>query len=310
MRGSYDATYQYAHQLRDGTFWDASPKTSSINESYDLVVVGGGISGLAAAYFYRQKAGKSARILILDNHDDFGGHAKRNEFTAGGRMVLSYGGTQSIESPGEYSDVARHLLKDLGIDMSVFYKAYDQKLYDKLGTAVFFDKETFGEDRLIAGLNQKPWPEFLAQAPLNDAAKRDIARVYTDNVDYLPGLTREEKRRKLATISYADFLTKHCKMSPEALPFFQTYPQDLFGVGIDAVAALESFRRETGVLKDAGANKINVIKAVREVTSLGLKEAKDLVEAVPKVLKEAIPKEEAETIRKKFDEVGAKVEIK
>ena len=56
--------------------------------------------------------------------------------------------------------------------------------------------------------------------------------------------------------------------------------------------------------------KINIIKAVREVTSLGLKEAKDLVEAVPKVLKEAIPKEEAETIRKKFDEVGAKVEIK
>ena len=56
--------------------------------------------------------------------------------------------------------------------------------------------------------------------------------------------------------------------------------------------------------------KINIIKAVREVTSLGLKEAKDLVEAVPKVLKEGIPKEEAETIRKKFDEVGAKVEVK
>src|SRR5258705_10289616 len=56
--------------------------------------------------------------------------------------------------------------------------------------------------------------------------------------------------------------------------------------------------------------KINIIKVVREVTSLGLKEAKDLVEAVPKVLKEGIPKEEAETIRKKFDEVGAKVEIK
>src|SRR5205823_5444377 len=56
--------------------------------------------------------------------------------------------------------------------------------------------------------------------------------------------------------------------------------------------------------------KINIIKVVREVTSLGLKEAKDLVEAVPKVLKEGVPKEEAETIRKKFDEVGAKVEIK
>jgi len=242
MRGSYDATYQYAHQLRDKTFWDSAPKPSEINESYDLVVVGGGISGLAAAYFYRQKVGSKARILILDNHDDFGGHAKRNEFTAGGRMVLSYGGTQSIESPGEYSKVAKRLLKELGIDTSVFYNAYDQKLYSKLGTALFFDKETFGEDRLITGLNQKPWPELLAQAPLSEAASRDIARVYTENVDYLPGLTREQKRDKLETISYADFLTKYCKLTPEALPFFQTFPHDLFGVGIDAVSALDCFQ--------------------------------------------------------------------
>ena len=173
------------------------PSHPTTTETYDLVVVGGGISGLAAAYFYRQKAGNKARILILDNHDDFGGHAKRNEFTAGHRMVLSYGGTQSIESPDEYSTVAKSLLTDLGIDTSVFYKAYDQKLYSKLGTAVFFDRETFGQDRLVTGLNTTPWPDFLEQAPLSDAARRDIARVYTANVDYLPGMTREQKRATL-----------------------------------------------------------------------------------------------------------------
>jgi spermidine dehydrogenase len=267
MRGSYDATYQYAHQLRDGTFWDAATKASDIVESYDLVVVGGGISGLAAAYFYRQKPDKNARILILDNHDDFGGHAKRNEFTAGGgRMVLSYGGTQSIESPGEYSDVAKGLLKNLGIDTSVFYKAYDQQLYDKLDTAVFFDKETFGDDRVVTGLNQKPWPEFLAQAPLSNAAKRDIARVYTEKVDYLPGLSREQKRQRLATISYADFLTKHCEMTPDALPFFQTWSHDLFGVGIDAVAALSCYEGgdDYGAIHYPGFEGLDLGKRAKE----------------------------------------------
>jgi large subunit ribosomal protein L7/L12 len=66
----------------------------------------------------------------------------------------------------------------------------------------------------------------------------------------------------------------------------------------------------TVVLKDVGANKINVIKAVREVTSLGLKEAKDLVDGAPKTVKEGVSKDEAETIKKKFTEAGATVEVK
>jgi spermidine dehydrogenase len=62
-------------------------------------MVGGGISGLAAAWFLRKQAGPDARILILENHADFGGHAKRNEFRTGGRLLVSYGGAQSIERP-------------------------------------------------------------------------------------------------------------------------------------------------------------------------------------------------------------------
>jgi spermidine dehydrogenase len=241
MRGNHDGTFTFAHRLRDGGSWDSDGAAVSTGETYDLVVVGGGISGLAAAYFYRKSAGRDARILILDNHDDFGGHAKRNEFRAGNRMVLSYGGTQSIESPGKYSEVAKSLIQEIGIETERFYKNYDAKLYSKLGTAAFFDKETFGEDRLITGMNATPWPEFLAKAPLADVTKQDIARVYTEKVDYLAGLSKDEKRAKLAKISYADYLTKFCKMHPEALPFFQTFPHDLYGVGIDAVSALGCF---------------------------------------------------------------------
>jgi spermidine dehydrogenase len=241
MRGNHDGSYTYAHALRDGDFWNGAGKPERLAESHDLVVVGGGISGLAAAYFYRQGAGPSARILILDNHDDFGGHAKRNEFQAGGRTLLSYGGTQSIESPGRYSKVAKGLITEVGVDTSQFYKAYDRTLYSKLGTACFFDRETFGEDRLVTGMGSTPWPEFLAKSPLTLGAKRDIARVYTEKVDYFPGLTKDEKFARLLKISYSDFLTQICKLDEEALPFFQTYPHDLFGVGIDAVPALECY---------------------------------------------------------------------
>jgi spermidine dehydrogenase len=237
LRGNHDGTFTYAHQLRDGGKWDAAGPATKTGESYDLVVVGGGISGLAAAYFYRKSTGSSARILIIDNHDDFGGHAKRNEFHAGNRILLSYGGTQSIESPGAYSQVAKDLIAELGIHVERFYKDYDQKLYTKLGTAAFFDKETFGEDRLLTGMNATPWPEFLAKAPLSEEARRDIARVYDEKVDYMEGLSKEQKLAKLATISYAHYLTKFCKVTPEALPFFQTFPHDLYGVGIDAVSA-------------------------------------------------------------------------
>jgi len=75
-------------------------------------------------------------------------------------------------------------------------------------------------------------------------------------------------------------------------------------------AAVEEKTEFTVVLKEVGANKINVIKAVREVTSLGLKEAKDLVDGAPKNIKEGVSKEEAETIKKKFTEAGATVEVK
>jgi large subunit ribosomal protein L7/L12 len=77
-----------------------------------------------------------------------------------------------------------------------------------------------------------------------------------------------------------------------------------------AAAAVEEQTEFTAVLTDIGGNKINVIKVVREVTSLGLKEAKDLVESAPKPIKEGVTKEEAEAIKKKFEEAGAKVEIK
>jgi spermidine dehydrogenase len=246
MRGSHDGSWEVAHAVRDGKEW---PESIVDSESYDLIVVGAGMSGLAAAYFYRKSAGPNSRILLLDNHDDFGGHAKRNEFQAGKRLLLGYGGTQSIEAPGHYSKESIGLLKELGIDVQRFYKYYDQKLYESmnLGEATFFDKETFGVDRLVpeAGLHYFG-PSFAAEAaaqlPITEAAQRDILRLQETSVDYLPGLTPEQKRAKLIKTSYKDFLLQYVKVHPDVVKVFQTAPHDLYGVGVDAVSAYECGR--------------------------------------------------------------------
>jgi spermidine dehydrogenase len=241
MRGSHDGSWEVAHAMRDGQTW---PDAVDDNESYDLVVVGGGISGLASAYFFRKFAGAQSKILILDNHDDFGGHAKRNEFKAGNRLLLGYGGTQSLEAPHHYSKEAFGLLQELGIDVDRFFKYFDQKLYKSMNLkrATFFDKETFGTDVLLPGFGTHylglEYPaEILAKIPISEPAHQDLARLQTTTVDYLSGLTPDEKRRKLIKTSYKDYLLQYVKVHSDVIKIFQTAPHGLYGVGIDAVSA-------------------------------------------------------------------------
>src|SRR4051812_20881440 len=155
MRGSHDGSFDVSHALRDGRFWQRGGQPLDTKETYDLVVVGAGISGLAAAYFYRARTNRSAKILILDNHDDFGGHAKRNEFRPGGRLWIANGGTAGIESPFPYSSEARGLMSAIGIEPEALAaaagKAADRSIFQALQPSYFFDKETFGADRLVVG---------------------------------------------------------------------------------------------------------------------------------------------------------------
>ncbi len=256
LRGSHAGAFETMHKVRDGAFWEDAPKAVDTGETYDLVIVGGGISGLAAAHFFRKAAGDKARILILDNHDDFGGHAKRNEFRAGDRTILGFGGTFSIESPSPYSAVSKSLIEELGIDVPSYSKYVNKDLYRSQGMKprIFFDKETFGADKLVAnavhgsdesGINDEAGEatlrEFLKDAPFSSKAKDDFQRLLTEEKDYFPGLTSDEKKARLARMSYAKYLTETLGMSDEIVRMLQAMPHPLFGVGIDAVAAQDAW---------------------------------------------------------------------
>ena len=149
MRGSIAGTFEIAHALaRSGqTFSMPEVQTDS---TYDLVVVGGGISGLAAAKLFRDRFGNSARILIIDNHDDFGGHARRNEITVDDKTLIGYGGSQAIDTPSAYSKVASQLLRDVGIYVERFNQYFDQEFFDSrnMGQGIYFDAQTYGRRAL------------------------------------------------------------------------------------------------------------------------------------------------------------------
>jgi spermidine dehydrogenase len=256
MRGSHPGSFEAAHELRDGHAVDTANAIRT-GETYDLVVVGGGLSGLAAAHFFLRDAGQDARVLIIDNHDDFGGHAKRNELHYQGRTLVLNGGTLEVESPERYNKWALQVLSDIGVDLERYTQANTQneKLYSSLGLrgGYFFDKQTFGRDNLVVapagGMGRRsPFTEeFVRTMPISAQAKSDLLRMFDPNQpDYLPGLSTAQKKERLAKISYKDYLLNVVKVDPQAFWFFSQMGNGVFCVGADALPALFAWQMSGG----------------------------------------------------------------
>ena len=239
MRGSHPGSFETAHLLRDGASFDGH----DTGERYDLVVVGGGLSGLSAAYFYQRKKGNNARILILENHDDFGGHATRNEFQIDGRRIIGYGGTMSLEAPGSFPQVAKDLINDLGIETQRFYKYFDQDLYSSLGLSrgLFLDKQTFGSDHLAVG--DITDASVLEHSPLSAKAKANLVRLYKDDRHYLHDIPADRRGACLETMDYQTYLRDRAGMDDEVLKIMQSAARGVWAVNIDAYPALAAWRR-------------------------------------------------------------------
>jgi len=253
MRGNHPGSFDVAHKLAREGKTDWGPYAEPDSGIYDLVVVGGGISGLAAAHFYR-KSNPDARILILENHDDFGGHAKRNEFNVDGKTLIGYGGSQTLEDPNYYNKSSKTLLRDLGVDLSRFETAYDQDFYKRNGlrTGVFFDKEHWGVDRIVDyDLNslgsylpvapaRATVAEAVAQMPMSESARAEFLKMLTTTEDRMRDVPQGEKEDYLWGISYRKFLEKHLDITePEVFATLQSMATDS-GLGIDHATAAGS----------------------------------------------------------------------
>ncbi len=241
LRGSHIGSFEAAHALRDGK---SAPEPADTGEEFDLIVVGAGISGLSAAHFYRARSSAHTRILVLDNHDDFGGHAKRNEFNLDGHLHLMNGGTLEIDSPRPYGKVAADLLMTLGLDVPKLARKTQQlEFYPRRGLqkGMFFDRETFGADQLVVGLRvgSPSLAKLLEQTPLSAQARRDILNLETAAIDYWPELSSEQKKDRLSRMSYEAFLRDVVKVDPQVIAYYHARTMGEWAVGADAVSALD-----------------------------------------------------------------------
>lgn len=217
MRGSHPGSFEAAHARRDGKPY---PDPIDTHEKYDLVVVGGGLSGLAAAVAFRRDRGPDATVLVLDNHDDFGGHAKRNEFKYKDFTFVTTGGSAYFVAPGQWTEDATEFARSLGVDARIKrphyspYKAFD------MGVASYIAPDIGGDGKLYKGERfTAPSKAFLKKAKMPERVRRDLMKVYHPTEDYLPGMSAAQKVVALEGMSYEKYLLDHVKVEKSTLPW-------------------------------------------------------------------------------------------
>jgi len=240
MRGSHPGAYEIAHALaRDGAKF---PEPKSTEEHYDLIVVGAGISGLAAAHYYQKRFGADSKILLLENHDDFGGHAKRNEFHQSGEMVLSLGGTHNLEW-WSFSKTVNAFMQEHGVDCKGMRKqmefAYGRDAPNS--PAMWFDETTYGVNRLVTNFNlsAKLTTEDIDKIPISDAGRDSLKRFY-DSAPSLEDWTEAEAEDLLSSMSYPDFLRQYGGLTEDAVQLFDKEEHGSWGLEMRAISAAEA----------------------------------------------------------------------
>lgn len=253
LRGSHVGSFEIAHTVAMGGAKFGAPSDQT-DSDYDLVVVGAGISGLASAYLFQQHAGADKKVLVLDNHDDFGGHARRNEFDIDGQSMIAYGGSQSLESPSLYSQQSKDLLADLGIDLQLFYDYFDQSFFSSrnLKPAIHFSADKYGQSKLAPNVwtdwvweqDQEEIERVIDAYPIAVESRALLTSMLFDEIDYLDGRSEQQKIDLLRGMSYSTFLTQHVGANTDLVTLVRDTIKSYWGVAWDALSALEAYRLE------------------------------------------------------------------
>jgi spermidine dehydrogenase len=230
-----------------------------VDDVYDLVVVGAGASGLAAAKWYQDRFGPNAKILLVDPLPDFGGHSHRNEFHIGDTTLLRNGGTVNLDSigtwnrpagglldiPGGYGQPALDMLAFCGVDPNNFPSSQGPGIPASYGLRpmLLFPRKDWGKDYLIRNkLGSQSWADFLAGTPYSPNAREGIARIIEDETtDWISAKhgpqTDQQKKAILAKITYKRYLMDYVGANEEATGWFQRNSHSLFAAGIHVTQA-------------------------------------------------------------------------
>ena len=230
-----------AHGLRDGT-WARMP-VADTGETYDLVVVGGGLTGLAAAYFFAKATQGARTCLVLENHPIFGGESRENEFDVGGVRLLAPQGSNDFGVPRAGSGWLDTLWDELAMPRELTHAEWTSELPPvRLAGDNYQPMEGVGEygadigyrfgDRWLRNI----WQNDLAEAPFPDDVKRDLLRWRTTAPD-TKGMTPEQWGRWLDTMTYRDYLEKVAGHGPAVTKMIEPVVGLINGASPDAVSA-------------------------------------------------------------------------
>ena len=249
IRGNHKGSFETSHALA----WRGQKpsKYTDLNEEYDLVVVGGGISGLAAALFYQQINGAKSRILILDNHDDFGGHAKRNEFHKDGHMLLGAGGSGNFQDSRLYASETKQLITDLGFDLDELRTKMDPKWplgNPALPMGMYTDRKHYGKDTIVNGSWLAAWhgygnyQELIAALTIPDSEKEILIQFIEGSRPLAKPVPDTDVNKFLKTTSYKAFLTDYVGLQPATCRLLNPFMNVTYGVGVDSLSIYEGLK--------------------------------------------------------------------